>query len=241
MLTVREVEKLTGVTKRTLHYYDKIGLLKPTRVTQAGYRLYDETALEKLQTILFFRELAFPLKDIVRILESDGYDRKAALQDQIKLLKMQRAHLDGLIRLAQNWLKGEKMDMDFSAFDKSKQQEYAAEAKARWGETAAFAEAEAKAKEATPETMDENTKALFAVFSGFAALREGDPAGPEAKAQVLKLQKCISERFYKCTDEILLGLSEMYVCDERFRESIDQAGAGTAAFVKEAVAAHLKK
>lgn len=97
MNTVKEVSRLTGVSVRTLHYYDAISLLKPSRVTEAGYRLYDDTALRRLQTILLFRELQFPLKEIREILGSPGFDPMEALQQQIHLLELQRRHLDKLI------------------------------------------------------------------------------------------------------------------------------------------------
>lgn len=90
MKTVKEVSKLAGVSVRTLHYYDTIGLLKPTEVTGAGYRLYDDTALERLQAILLFRELEFSLKEIKNIMDSSGFDRRKALEQQIKLLELKR-------------------------------------------------------------------------------------------------------------------------------------------------------
>lgn len=92
MRTVNEVSKLTGVSIRTLHYYDTIGLLKPTDVTESGYRLYDDIALERLQSILLFRELGFPLKEIKVILDSPDFDRSKALEQQITLLEMKREH-----------------------------------------------------------------------------------------------------------------------------------------------------
>ena len=94
MKTVKEVSRLTGVSVRALHHYDAIGLLKPTRVTEAGYRLYDEESLQRLQTILLFRELQFPLKEIKEILDSPGFDPIPALEQQIKMLELQRRHLD---------------------------------------------------------------------------------------------------------------------------------------------------
>ena len=97
MKTVKEVSLLTGVSVRTLHHYDAIGLLKPTRVTEAGYRLYDDTALGRLQTILLFRQLQFPLKEIRDILDSPGFDPMEALTQQIHLLELQRQQLDNLI------------------------------------------------------------------------------------------------------------------------------------------------
>lgn len=154
MMTVNEVSKLTGVSIRTLQYYDKIGLLNPTGYTQAGYRLYDDTALEKLQQILLFRELEFPLKDIKIIMESPSFDRSKALDQQITLLTLKKEHIENLIDLA----RGIKMigvkNMDFSAFDTSKIDEYAAQAKAEWGTTAEYHEYEEKAKGRTNEQQN---------------------------------------------------------------------------------------
>lgn len=99
-MTIHEVSKLAGVSVRTLHHYDAIGLLPPTALTEAGYRLYDDTALARLQSILLFRELEFPLKDIKRILDDPNFDQAAALADQIKLLELQQARLGRLITLA---------------------------------------------------------------------------------------------------------------------------------------------
>ena len=88
MMTVNEVSKLTGVSTRTLHYYDKIGILHPTKYTESGYRLYDDTALERLQQILLFRELEFPLKDIKAIVDNPNFDRSKALEQQLALLTL---------------------------------------------------------------------------------------------------------------------------------------------------------
>ena len=138
MKTVKQVSQVSGVSVRALHHYDAIGLLKPTRVTEAGYRLYDDTALERLQSILLFRELQFPLKEIGRILDTPGLDREAALNDQIRLLELQRAHIARLLSAAREMQKNGGKIMSFSVFDKKQQQAFAAEAKQRWGNTEAF-------------------------------------------------------------------------------------------------------
>ncbi len=135
MMTVHEVSKLAGVSIRTLQYYDKIGLLHPTGYTDAGYRLYDDADLERLQHILLFRELEFPLKDIREIMNSPDFDRSKALEQQIELLTLRKEHLDNLI----NFALGIKMlgvkYMDFSAFDKSKIDAYAKQAREMYGNT----------------------------------------------------------------------------------------------------------
>ncbi len=133
MMTVHEVSKLAGVSIRTLQYYDKIGLLHPTGYTDAGYRLYDDTDLERLQHILLFRELEFPLKDIKAILNSPDFDRSKAIEQQIELLRLKKEHIENLM----NFALGIKMlgvkHMDFKAFDRSKLDEYAKQAKELYG------------------------------------------------------------------------------------------------------------
>ena len=135
MMTVHEVSKISGVSIRTLHHYDKIGLLPATKVTDAGYRLYDESALERLQHILLFRELEFSLKEIKDILNSSDFDRNKALGQQIKLLELRKEHIQNLIDLARG-IKGMGVkNMTFEAFDTRKIDEYARQAKASWGHT----------------------------------------------------------------------------------------------------------
>ena len=128
MWTVNEVSKRTGVSIRTLQYYDKIGLLHPAKYTQAGYRLYDEKGLEHLQQILLFRELAFSLKEIEEILQSPDFDREKALDQQIEMLTMKKEHLENLIIFTRGLKQVGGNTMDFSAFDTQKMERYAAEA-----------------------------------------------------------------------------------------------------------------
>ena len=130
MKTVNEVSRQTGVSIRTLHYYDAIGLLRPTQVTEAGYRLYDDTALERLQNILLFRELQFPLREIRAILDNPDFDRKKALDQQIALLQMKKQHIENLIDLARGIRMMGVNNLDFSAFDTRQIDEYARQAKA---------------------------------------------------------------------------------------------------------------
>ena len=145
-MTVHEVSKLAGVSIRTLQYYDKIGLLHPTGYTDAGYRLYDDTDLERLQHILLFKELEFPLKDIKAIINSSGFDRSKALEQQIELLRLKKEHIENLM----NFALGIKMlgvkHMDFKAFDRSKLDEYSRQAKELYGNTSEYKEMEEKQK-----------------------------------------------------------------------------------------------
>lgn len=140
MKTVKEISRLTGVSVRTLHYYDEIDLLKPTQITDAGYRLYDDTALERLHSILLFRELQFPLKEIKAILDSPDFDTKTALNEQIELLELQKKRLDKIISSAREILTKGVNNMSFSSFDKTELEQYSAEAKEKWGHTNAYKE-----------------------------------------------------------------------------------------------------
>lgn len=115
MKTVKDVSEITGVSIRTLRYYDEIGLLKPTELTEAGYRLYDNKALEKLQEIMFFRELEIPLTDIKKIMDSPNYDKEQALLAQKSLLEQKRNRLNGIIELITDVMKGVNT-MSFGAF-----------------------------------------------------------------------------------------------------------------------------
>lgn len=117
MMTVSEVSRLTGVSIRTLQYYDKIGLLHPSGHTEAGYRLYDDTALAALQQILLFREMEFPLKDIRQIMTQPGFDREKALTQQMELLTLKKQRLENLIDLARRMQQTGGKPMDFTAFD----------------------------------------------------------------------------------------------------------------------------
>lgn len=236
MMTVNEVSKLSGVSIRTLHYYDTIGLLHPTEVTEAGYRLYDDTALERLQQILLFRELEFPLKEIKEILDAENFDRNKVLEQQIELLTLKKEHLENLINFARGikWL-GVR-HMDFSAFDTRKIDEYSEQAKAQWGKTEAYKEFEEKSKDWTEETTRDIANDFMKMFVVFGGMKEKDPADAEVQEQVKKLQDYITEHFYNCTTQILSGLGRMYNGGGEFTENIDKmGGAGTAEFTAKAI------
>lgn len=239
MKTVHEVSRLAGVSIRTLQYYDRIGLLPPAEYSRSGYRLYDDAALEKLQQILLFRELKFSLKDIKAILESPDFDREKALEQQIALLLLRKEHLENLIDLARGIKTIGVNAMDFTAFDTKKMDEYAAQAKAAWGDSEAYREFEEKAKGRTREEEKHLNVQMMAIFAEFGGLAGGSPDSLEAQALVKKLQGFITEHFYTCTDEILFGLGKMYAGGGDFTKNIDAAGGeGTAAFAAEAIRVH---
>lgn len=236
MKTVQQVSKLTGVSVRTLHHYDQIGLLKPAKITDAGYRLYDEAALRRLQAILFFRELEFPLKQIGEILDRPGFDFSSALADQIRLLELRAEQLQKLISHARQIQETGVIPMDFSAFDRSKQATYAAEAKKRWGSTDAYKEFEEKTAGQTQAQQNAAGDGLMAIFARMGTIRTTDPAASEAQALVKELQDYITAHYYTCTKQILRGLGMMYIAGDDMTANIDAAGgAGTAQFAHEAI------
>ena len=145
MMTVKETSRLTGISIRTLQYYDKLGLLP----TESGYRLYDDAALERLQQILLFRELEFPLRDIRTILDNPNFDRRKALRQQIELLALKKQHLEDLIRLARTLQVAGGHTMQFKEFDTSRIDEYTRRARESWGDTPAYREFEQNAAERT--------------------------------------------------------------------------------------------
>lgn len=242
MMTVNEVSKLTGVSIRTLQYYDKIGLLHPAKYTESGYRQYDDRALEKLQQILLFRELEFPLKDIKAIMDNPNFDRSKALKQQITLLTLKKEHLENLINLARGIKEIGVNKMDFTAFDTSKLDEYAAQAKASWGNTPEYLEFEEKSKNRTDQDDKVISTQMMAIFTEFGTMLEFNTSSEKVQAQVKKLQDFITENFYKCSNEILYSLGSMYAGGGEFTENIDQAGGkGTAEFVFKAIKNYCKK
>lgn len=230
-MQIKEFAEMTGVSVRTLHYYDQIGLLRPARVdNDSGYRYYDEASLLLMQQILFYRELDFPLKDICRILSSPNFDAQQALAEQRKLLSFKKERLERLIAAIDAATKGET---DMQAFDNREFEQYRDEVKEKWGHTQAYEEYQQKGK----QDHTALTAGMDAIMEEFAACKQAGcaPASNDAQALVKKLQSYITAHFYQCTDAILAGLGEMYVADDRFRANIDKHGDGTAQFIRQAI------
>jgi len=242
MKTVKEVSEQTGVSVRTLHHYDQIGLLKPSAVTEAGYRLYDDAALEKLHTILLFRELEFPLREIKEMMDSPRFDPTEALEQQIELLKRQYRHTGRLIALACEIQRRGKAAMGFEAFDKTEIEQYKKEARERWGNTEAYQEYLHKQLRKTEQESEQDGKDMMAFFRQIGAMRDLPPESVPVQQKVKELQDMITRHFYHCTNEILSVLGEMYVDSERFRRNIDaECGEGTALFVRSAIRIYCQK
>jgi len=233
-MQIKEFSELTGVSVRTLHYYDEIGLLTPASVDEnTGYRFYDENCLLRMQDILFFRELDFPLKSILEILSSPNYDRKKALKEQRNLLALKKERLERLISAIDGAVKGENV---MTAFDNGKFEKYKEEAKARWGKTAAYKEYEEKSRNRSADAEKSLGDGLMDLFRELGAMRDAAPGSAEVQSWVKKLQAYITEHYYTCTPEILRGLGEMYAAGGSMTENIDAAGGtGTAALARSAI------
>ncbi|MBR3224815.1 MAG: MerR family transcriptional regulator [Atopobiaceae bacterium] len=238
MRTIHEVSELAGISIRTLRYYDKIGLLKPAAHTDSGYRLYDDANLDRLQQILLFRELEFSLADIQDIVGSPDFDRRRALEQQVKLLQLKRKRIDELLKLAEDLMEEEGCNMSFDAFDKSKMREYTHQAKASWGTTSEWQEYENRSKGRSEQDEMDLGMQLMELFVPLGRLaREGaDPACAEAQEQVAKIQTFISEHYYPCTDEIFAQLGLSYGAGGEFTRNINAvAGDDAAEFASRAI------
>lgn len=239
--TVNQVSRLSGVSVRTLHHYDSIGLLKPAYIAENGYRMYDDTSLKKLQSILLFKELEFPLKEIKNIVNNPDFNSSKAIKDQLELLKLKRNHIDGLIDLAEKLINQEDF-MAFKKFDREEMEKYAAEVKQRWGATDAYIEYAQKSRSRTTDQHNALGTKLMDIFAEIGKLTDLAPDSAEVQAAVKKLQDFISENYYNCTKDILKGLGSMYIADKRFKENIDKAGGeGAAAFVAKAIEIYCSK
>ena len=231
MRTVKEMSEASGVSVRTLHYYDEIGLLPPTQVTAAGYRLYDDTALQRLYAILLFRKLRFPLREIGAILNAPHATAAGALDRQAALLEQQKQQLEALIAEARQMQQSGGNFMSFQALNETELAQYAAEARRRWGDTDAYREYETRAKGLTPAQQSEWDRGLMQLFVGFGALRSQPPESPAAQAQAGALRDYLTAHSYTCTKEILRGLGQMYAAGGRMTENSDAAGGpGTGVF-----------
>ncbi len=236
-LNVSEFAKITGVSVRTLRYYDEIGLLKPDIVDGGnGYRYYCESALGRMQEILFYRELDFELSEIAKIISSPDYDKKEALRSQKELLILKKQRLERIIESLESAERGEGI-VSFEVFGEGEVNSYKEEVKARWGETAAYKEQTEKTAEYTENAWKTFGRELNEIIKGFAEIKATGEAAESKRAQeqVKRLQDFITKTQYTCTKEILASLGEMYVADERFRKNIDKAGIGTARFISTAV------
>jgi len=243
-LTVGEMARLSGVTVRTLHHYDDIGLLPPSGRTAGGYRTYDEHDVDRLRSILTYRELGLGLEEIAEAIDA-GTDAVEVLRvarrrvdRRIRRLEVIRASLD---RAMDDETRGSTMTPEekLSVFGDFDPDDYAEEVKERWGDTQAYAESARRAVRYTAADWESIKAQAADIDSQFIALMDaGVPPASEAAASVVEEHRLhISRWFYECTPEIHTGLGQMYVADHRFTTNIDKAGEGLAAYMSAAIAA----
>lgn len=241
--TVSQVARMTRLSVRALHHYDEIGLLAPSARTEAGYRLYCDRDLERLQQILFFRELAFPLEEIRRILDDPEFDRRAALLMQRSMLEERASHARALIDAVDRALealeggtplKSEEM---FDAFDPSR---YEDEVRERWGDTESYRESSRRTKGYSKEDWSAIRAEQREITRAFGDQMEaGTPPDAEAAMDLAERHRLhIDRRFYPCSHGMHRGLGEMYVEDVRFRASYEEVRTGLATYMRDAIRAN---
>jgi DNA-binding transcriptional MerR regulator len=239
MFTVKQLSKMAGVTPRTLHHYDDIGLLKPSRIGDNGYRYYGEEALLKLQQILFYRELDFPLDDIKKIMGRRDFDVLGALQSHKDALQKQAVRLNRLLATVDNTiqhLKGEKFMSQkglFEGFSEEEQEKYAQEAEKMYDpETVRESNRKWKSYSASEkESILAEGKSIY--FDLAAAMPKG-VASKEVQAVIARWHKYM-QYFWSPNDEQLLGLADLYNDDPRFRDNYEKVAPNLSEFMREAV------
>lgn len=244
--TIKALADLAGVTPRTLRWYDREGLLRPLRTTEAGYRIYGPREVNRLQDILFYRELGLELAAIRRILDDPAFDRQAALQSHLKELEARRARLDGLILTVQKTIDetrgGDKMSdkEKFEAFKRraveANEEKYGPEIRARYGDETVD-RASANVLALTEEeygqwkALEEEIRAALV-----RAVQAGeDPAGEEGRRVAALHRRWLSYSWEAYTPQAHRGLGQLYTADERFTAYYDREVSGCAAFLRDAI------
>jgi DNA-binding transcriptional MerR regulator len=238
--SVQQLATLAEVSARTLHYYDEEGVLKPAGVKKNGYRYYEEPELLRLQQILFFRELDFPLEEIKKILSSPSFDMSEALQDQRKLIEIKKKRLSGLVKTIDKTLNkiNKKTFMDdkelYGNFSKEEMERYHEEAKEKWGGTDAWKQSEIRVKkmgkEGLKKVLEEGGKLTEEIAE---CMKSGESADGERAQKLFARHYDGLRAFYEPTPEIYRGLAEMYVADERFKQNYEKVAEGLAEYMKE--------
>lgn len=240
--TVGDLAKLTGVTVRALHHYDEIGLVRPSERSPAGYRLYTDADVHRLQQVLLFRELGLPLEEIASAID-EATGRDELLRQHRKALAAKRDRLDAMLAAVDAALaqKGHAMQPDdvkkmFDGFDHG---QYEAEAEQRWGHTDAFKESARRTKQYGPTEWQQIKDDWAKIYGDLAALMTANVAVTDARVQALVEQHRahIDRWFYPCSKELHKNLGTMYVADPRFAANLDKTGPGFAQYLSDAIAA----
>jgi DNA-binding transcriptional MerR regulator len=247
--TVSHVARIAHVTVRTLHHYDEIGLLVPSERTDKGYRLYDEADLQRLQQILIFRELDFPLEAIAQILDAPVFERGTALRAQRDVLVRGLRRTEAVLRAVDATLAAldgeETMDTKrmFEGFEEFDHAEHQAEAEQRWGQTDAYQESMHRAKQYSKEDWAAIKAEGEAATSRLAELLTAGkaPDGAEAMEAAEAHRTHITRWFYPCSHAMHVGLARMYQADPRFTQHYEKRAKGLAAFVAQAIEANARR
>jgi DNA-binding transcriptional MerR regulator len=245
-LTVGALARMAGVTVRTLHHYDDVGLLAPSGRSEAGYRRYTGADVERLQRILFYRELGFGLDQVGEVLADPDTDSLAHLRRQHALLGERIERLRRLQDAVAFEMEARQVGIDltpeerlevFGAFDPD---EHAAEAQERWAETDAYRESARRARGYTKDDWLRIRGESEAVGQAFlAALQAGLPAVSEEAMEAAEAHRLqIDRAFYPCSYEMHTGLAEMYIADPRFAATYEAQAAGMAQYVHDAILAN---
>lgn len=244
MYKVKEVAVMTGVSVRTLHHYDRIGLLKPEAITSAGYRLYSEENLERLQQILVFKEMDFSLHEIKDLIDRQVFNRKENLKKHRELLLAKKNRLEEIIRTVEmtiNSIEGgyqmSNKDM-FKGFNMKEiedhQKKYSEEAKERYGKET-VEKAEKRTAGYSPEDWMNIQSKTDKIYNRIIAGMDHGPEDTGVQRAVADWRQFITDHYYDCTLDIFRGLGNLYVDDPRFTKNIDKYQQGLAAFFKEAI------
>jgi len=244
--TVGNVARLAGVTVRTLHHYDEIGLLSPSDRSGAGYRRYDDSDLERLQQIMYYRELEFPLEEIAEILNDPAADPASHLRRQHELLSERVAKLQKMLNAIEFAMEASKVGINltpqerFEVFGDFNPDEYAEEVQQRWGDSDAYKESARRVSRYTKADWEEIKaqgedwgRRIVAVMDSGA-----QPDSAEAKELAEEHRQHISQWFYECSYEIQTGLAEMYLADERFMATYEAMKPGLTVFLHDAIMAN---
>ena len=245
-MNTNEVACLTGVSVRTLHHYDKIGLLCPNRNPENGYREYSEKDLDLLQQILFFKECGFPLAQIQKLLSNPSFDRDKAFALQKKYLLHEKKRIDAMLNTLEKTMKSSKGEITmtpkekFCGFDLTNNP-YEEEARRLWG-NAVIDQSNAHIAAMSPEEQNAITKDMNDLFMELAAIRTEAPDSDIAQEAMGKMYRHFNQNFgYNYSLEAFSGVGQLYVCDSRFTENVDQYGEGLSNFLAEAMGIYAKK
>lgn len=243
MYKINEVSKLTGVSIRMLHHYDKIRLLEPSKRTDSNYRMYNDDDIARLYQILLFKELEFPLQEIKQILDDKDFNREEALKVQRNLIFEKKKRLERILESIDDTIEnlgGETMSKNnFKAFGyedvKKHQEKYKEETEKRYGKSDAYRESQGKTSKYSKNDWENIMQEAGAIYEELYKLMDKDPSDEKVQELIQKWRNHITTNFYNCTIEIFRGLALMYVGDERFTKNIDKYGEGLAKFMSDAM------